>query len=301
MQKPIAIFEYTKPNMRNLIVDVTRGDKHFLVGVTLNYRAGDIEINSVSGLFPKDSIEWLKWIQNGKAVRIDQKEKVQEIIDSQRTTNTVESERIGLNLDDVTKIVKEFENPTIEDEELFRPGDFTPRDKVLARDEYERMVSSGSYQFQEAVQDSMLGLKKLYQSILGKGTRIEDVAGFENAYLFENRMSSMNAGEQHEYFIRYMQPLLREIGKIVKANSRKRRELTDYLMAKHGLENPSLKAPVGQVYLLPWAKIDLTLLPKIKMRDCANFDTASLIHVCSTSKGDVLGRPEVDGPLRGPL
>ena len=235
IQQPIAIFEYSKPNMRNLIVDVKRGDKHFLAGVTLDYKAGDIEINSVSGLFPKESHEWIKWIQDGKAIRIDKKEKVQTIIDSLRT-NPAESERIGLNLDDVTKIVKSFENPTVEEEELFRPGDFSPRDKALARHEYERIVSSGSYQFQEAVQDSMLGLKKLYQAILGPGKRIEDVVGFENAYLFENRMSSMNAGEQHEYFIRYMQPLLKEIGKICGADKRKRKELTDYLMAKHGLE-----------------------------------------------------------------
>ena len=235
IQQPIAIFEHSKPNMRNLIVDVKRGDKHFLVGVTLDYKAGDIEIDSVSGLFPKESHEWIKWIQDGKAIRIDKKEKVQTIIDSLRT-NPAESERIGLNLDDVTKIVKSFENPTVEEEELFRPGDFSPRDKALARHEYERIVSSGSYQFQEAVQDSMLGLKKLYQAILGPGKRIEDVVGFENAYLFENRMSSMNAGEQHEYFIRYMQPLLKEIGKICGADKRKRKELTDYLMAKHGLE-----------------------------------------------------------------
>lgn len=236
MQEPIAIFEYSKSNMRNLIVDVTRGDKHFLVGVTLNYRAGNIEINSVSGIFPKDSIEWLKWIQDGKAIRIDQKEKVLAIIDSQRTTNTVESERIGLNLDVTAKKVKEFENPKLEEEELYRPGDFSPRDTAIARKEYERMVSSGGFQFQEAMQDSMLGLKKFYQAILGNDTQIEDVAGFENAYLFENRMSSMNAGEQHEYFRRFMEPLLKEIAKIAGANQRKRKELTDYLMAKHGLE-----------------------------------------------------------------
>lgn len=236
MQEPIAIFEYSKSNMRNLIVDVTRGDKHFLVGVTLNYRAGNIEINSVSGIFPKDSIEWLKWIQDGKAIRIDQKEKVLAIIDSQRTTNTVESERIGLNLDVTAKKVKEFENPKLEEEELYRPGDFSPRDEAIARWEYERMVSSGGFQFQEAMQDSMLGLKKFYQAILGNDTPIEDVPGFENAYLFENRMSSMNAGEQHEYFRRFMEPLMKEIAKIAGANQRKRKELTDYLMAKHGLE-----------------------------------------------------------------
>lgn len=252
IQKPIAIFEYSKSNMRNLIVDIKRGDKHFLVGVTLNYKAGDIEINSVSGLFPKDSLEWLKWIQDGKAIRIDQKEKVLAIIASQRTTNTVESERIGLNLDDVAKIVNNFENPTITEDDsiLFRSGEtteaeqnhetareggFSPRDRAIARDYYNRMTSTGGYQFQEAVQDSMLGLKKLYKAIIG-GTRIEDVADFENAYTFENRMSSATKGQQHEYFIRYMQPLLREIGEIAGADKAKRRSLTNYLMAKHGLE-----------------------------------------------------------------
>lgn len=123
-----------------------------------------------------------------------------------------------------------------EGEDLFRPGDFSPRDQVTARKEYERMVSSGAYQFQEAVQDSMLGLKKLYQAVLGKNTRIEDVAGYENAYLYENRMSSMNAGEQHEYFREYMKPLLEEISKIAGADKQKRKDLTDYIMAKHGLE-----------------------------------------------------------------
>ena len=140
-------------------------------------------------------------------------------------------------LSSAAKVVKSFENPTIEEEDLFRPGDFAPRDKVLARDTYERMVSKGSFQFQEAMQDSMLGLRKLYEAILGKeGRHIEEVGGYENAYLYENRMSSTNNGQQHEYFIRYMQPLLKEIGRIAGADESKRRELTDYMMAKHGLE-----------------------------------------------------------------
>ena len=122
------------------------------------------------------------------------------------------------------------------DEMMFRDDDFSVRDRAVARDEYERMVSSGSYQFQEAVQDSMLGLKRLYQSILGKETRIEDIAGNENAYLAENRMSSVNAAEQHEYYIRYMKPLLEAISKIAGKNKTERERLSDYMMAKHGLE-----------------------------------------------------------------
>lgn len=171
-------------------------------------------------------------INNGTLVWVDKEKGLEWLHSAKSKSQAITSQ----DLSSAANIVNSFENPTIGDDELFRPGDFSPRDQVFARSEYERMVSSGSYQFKEAVQDSMLGLKKLYQAILGKGTRIENVPGFENAYLFENRMSSMNAGEQHEYFQRYMQPLLKEIAKIAGADKRKRRDLTDYLMAKHGLE-----------------------------------------------------------------
>ena len=119
---------------------------------------------------------------------------------------------------------------------MFRDSGFTVRDRTVARDEYERIIASGGYQFQEAVQDSMLGLKRLMQSVLGKDIHVEDVAGYENAYLAENRMSSVNAAEQHEYYVRYMKPLLESIGKICGADNAARASLIDYLMAKHGLE-----------------------------------------------------------------
>lgn len=120
----------------------------------------------------------------------------------------------------------------------FRDGDFSERDRVTARDAYERMVSSGLYQFREAVQDSMLGLRKLYEAILqkGKNFRIEEVDGYENAYLAENRMSSKNSSEQHDYYNHFMRPLLEAIGKIAGSKKGARQALTDYMMAKHGLE-----------------------------------------------------------------
>ncbi len=128
---------------------------------------------------------------------------------------------------------------------------FTERDRVLARDAYERMVSSRLSQFREAVQDSMLSLKQLYEAVLkaeasnnGQGTsarnrsdfRIEDVADFENAYLAENRMSSMSSSGQHRYYNRYMKPLLAEIHRLCKDNGGDRDTLGDYMLAKHGLE-----------------------------------------------------------------
>ena len=53
--------------------------------------------------------------QDGKAIRIDQKEKVLELIDHLRTTNTAASANIDLNLDDAANIVNNFENPEIPD------------------------------------------------------------------------------------------------------------------------------------------------------------------------------------------
>ena len=200
--------------------DLELGGRAMIVNDILTIHGREIE-NVVLPILHNDSLVWadkkkgLEWLRSAKS-------------NSQANTSQT--------LDDAAKKVKEFENPKLEEEELYRPGDFSPRDTAIARKEYERMVSSGGFQFQEAMQDSMLGLKKFYQAILGNDTQIEDVAGFENAYLFENRMSSMNAGEQHEYFRRFMEPLLKEIAKIAGANQRKRKELTDYLMAKHGLE-----------------------------------------------------------------
>lgn len=135
IQEPLAIFEYTKPNMSNLIVDLTKGEKHFLVGVTLDYRKGDLAVNSISGLFPKENHEWIKWIQDGKAIRIDKKDKVLSLIDSLRT-NPEEAERIGLNLDFAAKIIKYFENPSVSSENSLSDTKFslrgsTPYDKQM--------------------------------------------------------------------------------------------------------------------------------------------------------------------------
>lgn len=242
LQKPIAIFEYSKPNMRNLIVDVKRGDKHFLVGVTLNYKAGDIEINSVSGLFPKDSLEWLKWIQDGKAIRIDQKEKVQAIIDSQRTTNTVESERIGLNLDDAAKIVKSFENPTAEGEELFRGAegsarkeyDERVRTKVVDKEKMKNKSTNRAAQLNEAYLDSMRSLKVLQEAVSHEsGKPIED---FENAYMAENEMSSRNKIAEEVYKRDFFRPMCDAVAEVTKGKDKNYRGLLDYIIAKHGLE-----------------------------------------------------------------
>jgi len=121
------------------------------------------------------------------------------------------------------------------DDDLYRDGDPKIHERELARDRYERRVKTGMFQSQEALQDSMLGLKEAMQAILGQGTNIEDVDGFENAYLGENRLSSVNKAEADAFAQTLFKPMLDEVAKLSR-NEAEREELTDYMMAKHGLE-----------------------------------------------------------------
>lgn len=120
IQKPWAIFSYgDAKKAQNLIVGISKGDKQFLVGISLNptVKGKTLNINSVRNVFPKDNDEWLNWIQEGKLLRVDEKEKIQAIIDALRI-NPVDYTH--LDLDSIAKIVENFENPSTESETRFR-------------------------------------------------------------------------------------------------------------------------------------------------------------------------------------
>ena len=132
-----------------------------------------------------------------------------------------------------------------EDEVMFRDGDSVEYRKVQARNLYEQRVSRGLYQMQEAIQDSMLGLREAMEAVLkaegGYTGRIEDVAGYENPYLGENRLSSVNQAECAAFAQTLFKPMLEEVAKLAKT-AKERAELTDYMMAKHGLERNKVMA-----------------------------------------------------------
>ncbi|MCD8266467.1 MAG: hypothetical protein LUC33_04855 [Prevotellaceae bacterium] len=124
------------------------------------------------------------------------------------------------------------------DEILRRRRDSFPNyEKALARDRYEKRVSSGWYQSVEAMQDSMRGLMEAMEAIVGKrkGRHIEDIEGFENPYLGENRLSSVNEAETEAFSRLVFRPMLREVAGLAR-NRAERQTLIDYMMAKHGLE-----------------------------------------------------------------
>ena len=78
--------------------------------------------------------------------------------------------------------------------------DRSVRERVSARDEYEKKVKSKGFQTKEALQNSMLGLQELMFAIdhaSGNKRYIEDIPDFENPILGENRLSSVNKEESH--------------------------------------------------------------------------------------------------------
>lgn len=118
LQSPLAVFSYgDKSKAQNVIVELEKNGKKFVVGLHLNQIRKGIEVNSIRGLFPKNNAEWLNWINQNKALYLN-KEKIQALIDKQRT-NLADVEY--LDLDSTTKIVENFENPKLE-ENNYREG-----------------------------------------------------------------------------------------------------------------------------------------------------------------------------------
>lgn len=125
---------------------------------------------------------------------------------------------------------------------LYREDDSKEKERVNAREKYEQRVNRAMFQTQEALQDSMLGLKEAMNAITkaeGKDVNIEDIDGYENAYLGENRLSSVNKAEADAFAHLLFKPMLAEVSKLCK-NAQERAELVDYMMAKHGLERNAI-------------------------------------------------------------
>lgn len=118
---------------------------------------------------------------------------------------------------------------------LFADNDIQVVEKQVgsAKDQYERTLSTSSYQFQEAFQDSMLGLKTL-QDAVAKATRSR-ILDYENAYMAENALSSVNEAEFNAYRKAAFEPILKAISRLEKMGS-SIDEIRDYLITKHGIE-----------------------------------------------------------------
>ena len=85
LQNPIAVFEYgEKEKAQNVIVNLEKDGKNFLVGVFFNQKKDGFEVSSIRGLFNRDNLDWMRWIQQGKMIYGD-KERIQVLANQQRT------------------------------------------------------------------------------------------------------------------------------------------------------------------------------------------------------------------------
>jgi hypothetical protein len=117
-------------------------------------------------------------------------------------------------------------------------------DKAIARGKYEHRMRESGFQSVEAIQDSMKSLMELYKAVdeAEKVKReVEDIPDSENAYVGENRLSSVNQAELDDYNRRFFKPLLNSIGALARTDE-ERQDLFDYMMAKHGLERNEVMA-----------------------------------------------------------
>lgn len=114
-------------------------------------------------------------------------------------------------------------------------GEERPSDGTI--ESYEKALSKRGltgFRAQEASQDSMLSLKILQDIILAKdGGKIKS---FEDAYKAENRMSSVSTREMEVYAKDYFRPVVEEVARIIRDEDTSYVDVTDYLIAKHGLE-----------------------------------------------------------------
>ena len=85
LQKPVAVFEYGDKNKsQNVIVNIEKDGKNFLVGVFFNQKQRGYEVSDIRGLFNRDNMDWMHWIQQGKMI-YGSKEKIQVLAEQQRT------------------------------------------------------------------------------------------------------------------------------------------------------------------------------------------------------------------------
>ena len=247
LSAPIFVFQRDENSLGILTEMKDREGKNICVAIELSRLIQNgkeyLEVNDVRSFHGREFKNIVEPIVNNKTLKWVDKEKGLSYLSSASQPVQQEIDKEVLNT--AAKIVENFDNPVKNDEnlsegdELFRDGDAAEYEKAHARNIYDQRVKRGMFQMQEAMQDSMLSLKEAMNAVLkaeGKSkVHIDDVAGFENPYLGENRLSSVNQAECKAFAQTLFKPLLNEVSRLAE-DAEERAMLTDYMMAKHGLE-----------------------------------------------------------------
>ena len=255
LSHPIFVFERSDNALGVLTEMQDRDGKNVCVAIELSRKiqnGGEIlEVNDVRSVHGRNVADIVyPIVQNGTLKWVD-KEKGLSYLSS--ASQYVQQEIDKQDLNNATKVVENFENPKVSNqkrvvdsydgdlETLFRDAD-SPVDyeRALIRDSYERRLKDVWFQSREALQDGMLSLKEtmkdIWRSAGKKFSQITDIPDYANPYIGQNRLSSRNAAEVSDFKRRLFRPLLREVGRLTGFSADGRAKLTDYMVAKHGLE-----------------------------------------------------------------
>ena len=243
LSSPIFVFRRSDNALGVLTEMQDRDGKNVCVAIELDreiQNGGEmLEVNDIRSVHGRNVADIVYPIVQNGTLKWADKEKGLAYLSS--ASRYVQQEIDRSDLSTAAKVVENFENPKPEskNDALFRDGDAKDYEKAQARETYERRVSTGMFQSREAIQDSMLSLKVAMDAIeeatAGKAKRIEDYDGFENAYLGENRLSSVNQAESAAFAHLLIRPMMEEVNRLA-PTAEDRAELIDYMFAKHGLE-----------------------------------------------------------------
>lgn len=243
LSSPIFVFQRSDNALGVLTEMPDRDGKNVCVAIELGreiQNGGEmLEVNDIRSVHGRNVADIVYPIVQNGTLKWADKEKGLAYLSS--ASRYVQQEIDRPDLSTAAKVVENFENPKPESENdaLFRDGAAKDYEKAQARETYERRVSTGMFQSREAIQDSMLSLKVAMDAIeeatAGKAKRIEDYDGFENAYLGENRLSSVNQAESAAFAHLLIRPMMEEVNRLA-PTAEDRAELIDYMFAKHGLE-----------------------------------------------------------------
>ena len=212
---PIAVFNnYKKEGNRSILTELKTKQGNFLVTIDLGKGTEDIDFNIVSSVFGKDSGNIVDWIERGLAVYINKEKALNYLHHSALRAEALSSSR----LNSAAKIIKDFHNPKLNSNVLYRSSIDPTATEVLpdARTRYEEETKEpdniGSVpkthnffrRFYKSYVDSMLALKSFTNSVL-EATG-DKMASHEDTYKAENAMTSKNKtdGEVYNPLFPYM-------------------------------------------------------------------------------------------------
>lgn len=262
LSSPVFVFQRSDNALGVLTEMQDRDGKNVCVAIELGreiQNGGEmLEVNDIRSVHGRNVADIVYPIVQNGTLKWADKEKGLAYLSS--ASRYVQQEIDRSDLSTAAKVVENFENPKPESKNdiLFRDGAAKDYEKAQARETYERRVSTGMFQSREAIQDSMLSLKVAMDAIeeatAGKAKRIEDYDGFENAYLGENRLSSVNQAESAAFAHLLIRPMMEEVNRLA-PTAEDRAELIDYMFAKHGLErNAYMKQQAAEKKLAEYKK-----------------------------------------------